>query len=70
MRTLKRLLNDKGVVLKRALVVSFIVGSVLNLVNQWDCFFDEAPLDWLRFIANYAVPFCVSFYSGISAQRR
>lgn len=53
-----------GQVIRRALMVAVVVGSILNLLNQWDCFFGGRPLDWLRFLANFAVPFSVSLYSG------
>jgi hypothetical protein len=70
MHAIKQFFNKRSAILKRAVIVALIVGSILNVVNQWDYFWAAAPLDWLHFIANFMVPFCVSYYSGASAQKR
>lgn len=64
----QRALAGKSAVFRRALAVAFVVGSALNLINQWDGFFGGLSVDWPRFLANYAVPFCVSVYSAVSAR--
>ncbi|WP_300303978.1 nitrate/nitrite transporter NrtS [Ferrovibrio sp.] len=45
--------------------VSFVVGTVLNLVNQGGRLLDDAPINWLQFLLNYVVPYCVSTYSAV-----
>jgi len=45
--------------------VSFVVGTVLNLVNQGGRLVDDAPINWLQFLLNYVVPYCVSTYSAV-----
>ena len=56
-----------GSYLRRAIVVMLVVGSVLNLINQGDALFQGAPLNLLKLLLTYAVPFCVATYGAASA---
>ncbi len=58
--------------LRRGLVVSLIVGCLLNLINQGDLLLsgDFAQVSWTKFLLTYCVPFCVSVYSATSAKMR
>ena len=39
---------------------SLVVGTVLNLVNQWyELFYAPEAISWLKLALNYSVPFCV-----------
>lgn len=48
----------------RALKISLVVGSVLNLVNQGESLLHGGTISWLHFILNYLVPYCVASYSA------
>lgn len=47
-----------------AIIVSLIVGSLLNLLNQWEVIFGNAELSWDKLILTYLVPFLVSMFSS------
>ena len=51
---------------RRSLVVALVVGSVLNLINQGDALFADRPIDWLKILLTFAVPYCVSTYGAVS----
>lgn len=51
---------------KRALMVASIVGPVLTLINQWDAFFGEDSLNWIKAVLSCAVPYCVATYAAVS----
>lgn len=44
---------------KKAFVVVMIVGSILVLINQWQGFFTDVPLNPQKMVLTYLVPFCV-----------
>lgn len=67
-RSAKSLLRAlSGVYLRRAIVVALVVGTILNLINQWDAYFGVAPIAWTRLLLTYCVPFCVATYGAHSA---
>lgn len=47
-----------------ALKVSFVVGGVLNAINQGDHLLSGDGILWGRLWLNYLVPYCVSSYSA------
>ena len=47
-----------------ALRVSLVVGTALNLINQWDVLFAAGDFSLSHCILNYLVPFFVSGYSA------
>ena len=53
-----------------ALKVSGVVGTILNLINQWGGIFGSAPISWPHVVMNYVVPFCVSTYSATLVAQR
>lgn len=53
-----------------ALKVSGVVGTILNLINQWDGIVGDSPISWVHVIMNYVVPFCVSTYSATRVAQR
>jgi hypothetical protein len=55
-------------ILRRALTVALIVGTVLNLINQGDVVFGHAPVNWLKLALTYVVPFFVSTHGAVSAR--
>lgn len=56
-------------VVRSALIVALVVGSLLNLINQGDALWSDAPVDWLKLGLTYCVPFFVSLYGSYSALR-
>jgi len=51
---------------RRSLSVALVVGTVLNLINQGHALFAGGPIDWTKFLLNFAVPYCVSTYGAVS----
>jgi hypothetical protein len=56
-----------GSYLRRALVVMFVVGSILNFINQGDALMHGEPLNAAKLVLTYLVPFCVTTYGAASA---
>jgi len=50
--------------IKRAVIIAMIVGSILNVINQFDGFFGVESIDWLKASLTYCVPFVVSLVSS------
>ncbi|WP_037336914.1 hypothetical protein [Saccharospirillum impatiens] len=47
-----------------SLKIALFVGTVLNLINQGDVLWGAGTLSVPHVIMNYAVPFCVAWYSA------
>ena len=58
-------------VVRIAARTSLVVGTLLNVVNQWgEIFEQEGAIHWLRFALNYLVPYAVASYGAASMARR
>jgi hypothetical protein len=57
-------------VVKLALRMSLLIGSLLNLINQGDALFGEATLVPAKLMLTYAVPYCVATFSATSVSLR
>jgi hypothetical protein len=58
-----------GPSLRRSLLVSLIVGTALNLINQGpELFSGQAPI-WWKLLLTYVVPFVVASYGSFAAFR-
>jgi hypothetical protein len=55
---------------RRSLYVAFIVGTVLNVINQGDALLGMASINWLKIILTYCVPYAVCTYGAVSYQLR
>lgn len=55
--------------LNNSILVGLVVGSLLNLINQYPALFGNTAIDWLKMIFTYFVPFCVATFSGVKAQQ-
>jgi hypothetical protein len=66
-RRIVRLALSDGVP-RRALVVAAVIGTVLNLINQGDAIFGEAPVNITKLILTYLVPYGVSTHGAVSAR--
>lgn len=50
----------------RGLKVAFLVGSILNAINQGDSLFKGIGIDWFKIVLTYLVPYCVATYGAVS----
>jgi len=52
----------------RALKIAFIVGIILNIINQGDYIFnmDFERMNFIKASLTFMVPFCVSMYTAVS----
>lgn len=50
----------------RSLYVTFIVGTVLNVINQGDVLLAAGSISWFKVALTYVVPYCVSTYGAVS----
>lgn len=64
---LKHVFSAAGV--RRALAMTVIIGTILNLINQGDALLSGGPVQWWRVCLTYCVPFFVSSYGAYSALR-
>lgn len=55
--------------LKRAVIISLVIGTLLNLINQTDALLGESAIKWLPALLTYSVPLMVSFFSSWLAMR-
>ncbi|MCA1736857.1 MAG: nitrate/nitrite transporter NrtS [Actinobacteria bacterium] len=56
---------SKGVP-RRSLLVALVVGSILNLINQYEGLFGMAPINWYKIALTYSVPYLVATYGAVS----
>jgi len=57
------------IIIKRAIVIALVVGTLLNIINQYDAIFADLPFNWLKACLTYCVPFSVSLFSSWLAHR-
>ncbi|OAF12444.1 hypothetical protein AYJ54_06340 [Bradyrhizobium centrolobii] len=55
---------------RRSFFVALVVGTVLNLINQGDALLGETPINWLKIVLTYFVPYAVCTYGAVSFQLR
>ena len=51
---------------RRSLLVSLVVGTILNLINQGDVLFGDGQVDPVKIFLTYLVPYCVATYGAVS----
>lgn len=56
-----------GAALQRSLTVAVVVGTILNLINQWEAITGAASIAWIKGALTYFVPFAVSTYATYAA---
>lgn len=54
-------------IVRRSLLVSLVVGTILNLINQHEALFGNRSLHLGKFLLTYLVPYCVATYGAIMA---
>ena len=50
----------------RSFYVALAVGTILNLINQGDTLFGATPINWVKIVLTYLVPYAVSTYGAVS----
>jgi len=55
-------------ILIRGVLVAFLVGSILTLINQFEQVIALKSLNWWKMGLSYLVPFCVSVFSALAVQ--
>lgn len=50
----------------RSFAVALVVGSILNLINQGDAIVAGAPVNLVKIILTYLVPYGVATYGAVS----
>jgi methyl-accepting chemotaxis protein len=53
--------------LLRSVLVSIVVGTILNLINQGDTLLGGGHPDVVKLLLTFLVPFCVSIYGAYCA---
>jgi len=56
-------------VVKRSRRVAILVGTILVAINYFDRIYvgDLTPIDYIKMLMTYCVPFCVSTHASVSA---
>ncbi|KKO44656.1 hypothetical protein WG68_13955 [Arsukibacterium ikkense] len=63
MKALLRQLRQPSLI-SNALKVALVVGTLLNLINQWYALLGQQEWRWGMALLNYLVPFSVASYSA------
>jgi hypothetical protein len=53
-----------GQIVRNALRIALVVGTVLNLINQGSAILAASGISWIHVAMNYLVPYCVASYSA------
>jgi len=61
---------SQGNIVRAAIRIALVVGTILNLINQGDRLFSDLPLSWFHVGLNYLVPYCVASYSAAMNEMR
>jgi hypothetical protein len=52
----------------RALGVTVVVGTLLNLINQGNALLGHGAIDWVKLGLTYMIPYCVATYGAVTAR--
>ena len=55
-------------VVRQAILVALVVGTVLNLINQGDLI-ASGDINWFKAVLTYLVPYCVASYGAYVGSR-
>ncbi|MGF1842531.1 nitrate/nitrite transporter NrtS [Vibrio clamense] len=53
------------VLYKRAFIIALVVGSILNVINQYDAIWGLGVFSWTKALLTYCVLFIVSLVSAV-----
>lgn len=51
----------------RSLMVAVVVGTILNVINQWEAVRGSAAPHWHKITLTYCVPYLVATYGAVAA---
>lgn len=57
-------------VIRSAVIVALVVGTILNAINQGGVILSGRTPVWWKLILTYLVPYCVSTYGAVTALRK
>lgn len=57
-------------IVRNAVQVSLVVGTILNLINQGGAWLDGAHVSWGHLLLNYLVPYGVATFSAARTELR
>ncbi|MGX5913969.1 hypothetical protein ACR0ST_04490 [Aliidiomarina sp. Khilg15.8] len=57
-------------IVKESGKIALVVGTALNLINQYSAILGHEPVVWWQVLMNYVVPFSVASYSALQQRRR
>jgi hypothetical protein len=52
----------------RSLAVALVVGSILNVINQWEAVRGRAAWHWRKLTLTYCVPYLVATYGAVATR--
>ena len=55
--------------LKRALLTTMVVGTILTLINHGDIILEGGSLNYVKVSLTYCVPFCVTTWGALHGKR-
>jgi len=67
LRTIWMLATSAGVP-RRSFYVAVVVGTLLNLINQYDALEGLVAFNWIKIALTYCVPYFVATYGAVSAR--
>ena len=67
LRTACRCAMSDGVP-RRSIYVALVVGTLLNFINQGDALLGSGPINWIKLVLTYLVPYAVCTYGAVSSQ--
>ena len=56
--------------IKRSLIISCVVGSILTITNQYEAIFGDQVIHYLKASITYLIPFCVSLTASLMERKQ
>ncbi|GFD88369.1 hypothetical protein KUL152_05950 [Tenacibaculum sp. KUL152] len=57
-------LRDNSPLLLRAAKTAMVVGTILLIINQYEALIGVTPINTVKAVLSYCVPFCVFLYGS------
>ena len=55
---------------QRSFRLALVVGTLLNLINQYDALLGVVPVNWLKLGLTYGMPYLVSTYGAVTMRMK
>lgn len=65
LRHIWRLATSDGIP-GRSLKVAIVVGTALNVINQYDALLGTSSINWYKLMLTFAMPYAVSTYGAVA----